>query len=260
MVFDHESISTLLAEELRRRLRDNPRYSLRSFARSLKISPGALSEILRGRRDFPVRAIANVAKTIGMNAAEAQHVLRIAKRAKLSEIEDTIPTRPVDQRILDEQIFNLVSEWYHFAILNLLECDDFAWKDIWISARLGISRTQAKMAMDLLLRLKLVVRKKEKYLSASDHVLTHSEIPSSAVRAYHREILTKAIAALEAQSLAERDISGIGMAINPADIPAVKKEIAEFQDRLLAKFTGGKKSEVYFTEIAFFKLTVGEQK
>lgn len=260
MVFDHESIPTLLSEELRRRLRDNPRYSLRSFARSLKLSPGALSEILRGRRDLPVKAIANVAKAIGMNAAEAQHLLRLAQNAKLASSGTEIPARETDQRVLNEQIFSLISEWYHFAILNLLEIDGFEWKDSWIASRLGITRTQAKMAMDLLLRLKLVARKDGKIASHNDHVLTSSEIPSSAVRAYHRQILNKAVAALETQDISERDITGIGMAIDPAHIPAMKKEIADFQDRLLAKFSRGKKTEVYFIESALFKLSVGEEK
>src|SRR5580698_8295148 len=41
---------TILEEELSRRAEVNPRYSLRAMARALGIEPGALSEILSGKR------------------------------------------------------------------------------------------------------------------------------------------------------------------------------------------------------------------
>lgn len=260
MVFDHSSVTELLVEELRRRLRDNPRYSLRAFARSLKLSPGALSEILRGRRNLPAKAIANVIKGIGMNAVEAQHLLRLMQNAKLAGHDTAIQTREKKHSVLDEQIFSLVSEWYHFAILNLIECEGFEWNAQWIAKRLGITRTQAKMAMDLLTHLKLVALRDGQLVAANDHILAQTEMPSAAIRAFHRQILGLAIASLETQSLHERDISGIGMAVDPASIPEMKKEIVEFQEKLLAKFSKGKKSEVYFVETAFFKLSVGEKK
>lgn len=264
MIYDYESIATLLAAELRRRVQSNPSYSLRSFARNLHLSPGALSEILKGRRELSLRSVSAVAKAIGLNASEAKHLLRLAQNAKAEKAgEHEIlkgPNLNADQRILSEQIFSLVSEWYHFAILNLLECEDFKWSAVWISSRLGISRIQAQMAMDLLLRLRMVEMKSGRYQGTSEHVVSSSEIPSEAIRKYHQQILNKASVALEAQAVAEREFSGIGLALDAALIPAIKKEIAEFQDRLIGKYSRGKKRDVYFMEVAFFKLTQGDQK
>lgn len=260
MLLNHDSVSELLSEELRRRLQDNPRYSLRSFARSLKMSPGSLSEILRGRRDLPLRSVNNVAKAIGLNSAEAQYLLHLVQKAKLKGEETLAPVHSANEKLVAEHVFALIAEWYHFAILNLMECEGFAWKDSWISSRLDISRTQAKLAMELLVKTGLVILKKDAVQAGSDHILTSSDIPSGAIRNYHRQILAKALAALETQDVSEREISGIGMAIDPSHIPAIKKEISEFQDRILGKYSRGKKKEVYFMELALFKLTSGEQK
>jgi hypothetical protein len=36
---------------------------------------------------------------------------------------------------------------------------------------------------------------------------------------------------------------------------AIKKEIGQFQERLIAKYGKGKKTEVYFLEMVLFKIT-----
>ncbi|NJL23805.1 MAG: TIGR02147 family protein [Calothrix sp. SM1_5_4] len=261
MILRYDSIDSFLKDELRRRVRLNPRYSLRSFARNLRMSPGALSEVLSGRRQLSLKSVPNVAQAIGLSAVESRHLLHLAQLAKAAKNKDLRElerrARVRDEAMLDEQIFALVSEWYHFAILNLLECDGFEWKASWISRRLGISLIQARMAMDLLLRLGLVRREKDRYIGKNEVVLSPREIPSAAVRNHHRQILEKAIQALEGQALTERDITGSGFALDPACLPAIKKELSEFQDRLVAKYSAGSKTEVYFLEVALFKLTQG---
>jgi uncharacterized protein (TIGR02147 family) len=253
-VFNYASIPALLSDELRRRAHANPRYSLRSFARHLNLSPGALSEILRGQRDLSLKSVPNVAKAFGLNAVEGLHLLQLAQSAKAPP-ETSLGPAPVPRQALNENVFSLVSEWYHFAILNLFDCEALQWKAAWISARLGISRIQAQMAMDLLLRVGLVERQKGRYFAKNSEVVSPANVPSTAVRNYHRQILEKAILALETQNLQERDFGGCGFAIDITQLPALKKELSDFQDRLLAKYAKGKKTEVYFLEMALFKLT-----
>lgn len=262
MAYEYESVQELLAAELRRRINKNPQYSLRSFARTLKLSPGALSEVLRGRRDLSLRAALSVAEAIGYSPDQTDHLLKLVQKAKAHRLGHAFANRaePVSRRLLSEQIFTLVSEWYHFAILNLIDCDDFKWSAPWLSRRLGISKSQAGSAMDLLIRTGLVGIERGKAKCLNSQVLAESEIPSQAIRHYHRQILEKAIEALEDLPLTERDMSGIGFALDPRHLPALKKDIADFQDRVVAKFGGGTKTEVYFMEVALFKMTKGAGK
>ncbi len=263
MIFNYDSLEAFLKDELRRRMRTNPRYSLRSFARNLQLSPGALSEILRGRREMSIKSVPHVAKAIGLNAVEAKHLLQLAQTAKTSKNETLKALGQPESReehILSEDLFGLISDWYHFAILNLLDCERLEWNAAWISKRLGITQIQAQMAMGLLLRMGLVEKRGSRVAGKTSHILSNSEIPSAAIRNYHRQILEKAALSLETQSVTERDITGTGFAIDPKALSALKKEISDFQDRIVAKYSKGVKTEVYFLEMALFKLTQGSEK
>lgn len=259
MIFNYESVDEFLKDELSRRTKSNSRYSLRSFARNLGVSPGALSEVLRGQRPLSLKVVPRIAKAIGLNATEGRHLLQLVQKAKalknkdVADLENHVQTR--DEHALSEEVFNLISEWHHFAILSLTEVDGFQWNAVWIARRLGISRLQAQMAMDLLLRLQLIEKRAGTYQGRNSSILSTQDIPSQAIRAYHRKMLEMAIEALDTQAVENREISGSGFALDPAHLPLLKKEIAQFQDRLIAKYSKGKKSEVYFLEMALFKLT-----
>jgi len=105
------------------------------------------------------------------------------------------------------------------------------------------------------MKLEIVIKKDSRYISRYDEVGFASEIPSTAVRQYHQQILQKAIASVDGQDLSERELSGCGFAVDISHLPAIKKEISEFQSQLIAKYGKGKKTEVYFLETVLFKIT-----
>src|SRR5438128_1427996 len=63
---------TILKEELAARCRQNPRYSLRAFARDLKIAPSRLSEILNGKQGLSRPAADKIARALGYGASEIE--------------------------------------------------------------------------------------------------------------------------------------------------------------------------------------------
>ena len=261
MIFEAESIQGFLMGELKRRVGVNPRYSLRAYARHLGLSPGELSEVLREKRDLSLKSALKVAKAMNLNPVETKqllHLAQVVKSRKLGTSEQLDrPVLTLEQKQLTEDTFSLIADWYHFAILNLLDLEGFKWHAGWIAKRLGLTPTQAKMAMDLLLRLGIVKQVNGRYKGADDFVLSPAGVPSEAVRSYHRQMLTKAIESLELQATSEREITGVGFAVDTKDLPAIKKEISDFQDQLSAKYSKGKRREVYFLEIAWFRLTQG---
>ncbi len=266
-VFESTSVNDFLRRELDRRLSSNPRYSLRAFARNLGMSPGELSEVLREKRPMSGKACQKVARALDLSPAEFKHLLVLAATASTErearESGTTAPLRspavPLHLRRLDEDRFRLVSDWWCFAILNLLEVDGFTWKANDISARLGITLMQAQTAMDRLERLLLVRRAPPDRAVATHDLVEHlSEVPSEAIRRYHRTLLEKAVIALDNQGRDERDITGIGMAIDKKDLKAIAREIAEFQEQIIAKYgrkrRGRKFDSIYQLEVALFRL------
>jgi uncharacterized protein (TIGR02147 family) len=262
MEVEISSAQNILLQEFNRRVRVNARYSLRAYARALGLSSGALSEILRGQRPISLKGAVKISKALGLGQAEAKkfyEAVETQKRSALSELAwNAPPPRPLDRKQLDEDAFHLVSEWYHFAILNLMDCEGFRWQARYIARRLGVSISQAQMAMGLLLRMGLVARQEEQVRASQDFVLSPSGISSAAIRKYHRQMLEKASQALELQKVSEREMTGIGFAIDPGKVDQIKKEMADFQDQIIAKYSKGKKHEVYFLEMALFRITKGD--
>src|SRR4051812_48629814 len=62
----------LLQEELLRRCRVNPKYSLRGFARLLDVSPTYLSLILNGKRPIPVKLRTEIAERLGLKPFDTE--------------------------------------------------------------------------------------------------------------------------------------------------------------------------------------------
>lgn len=267
-IFDATSVNDFLRRELDRRLGHNPRYSMRAFARHLDMSPGELSEVLREKRPISARACQKVARALNLSPMEFKHLLVLATTTGAVKAGESIPLRTTVQSAqahrLSEDRFRLVSDWWCFAILNLLDLEDVRWTSTEISNRFGISVLQAQAAMDRLERLNLVKKSGfERVVSTNDFVEHLSEVPSEAIRRYHRSLLEKAIEALDTHSFKERDVTGIGFALDRRELKAISHEIAEFQDQLIAKYgrkrRGRKFDSVYQFETALFRLSPVEK-
>lgn len=88
----------------------------------------------------------------------------------------------------------------------------------------------------------------------SDLTTTH-EIPSRAIRNFHAQVLEKAKLALETQSIEERDITGVTLAVVPEKIPLMKEEIRKFRRRISRLAKSPDATEVYQLSIQFFRLS-----
>ncbi len=263
----HPPTAQFLAEELRKRTQRNPRYSLRAFAGALGVSPGELSEVMSGKRKLTFKNAIKISSALGHSPEESDLFFsmikqEIAIRAGVTLPRDTAGS-DLERKQLSQDFFHLVSDWFCFAIINLAETRGFRFETAFIAKRLGISATDAKLAIDRLFRVGLIERANGKIRVTPDFVLAPEGVPSAAVRKFHGQILEKAKTALETQAVEERDIAGISFAVDPAQIPALKKEIHDFLDRLATRLDRAdpkKKTEVYHLETALFRLSETERK
>lgn len=261
MILEQSSYASILRDELARRTQANPRYSQRAFARDLGLSPGEVSEVLRGVRKLSLRSVLRIAKSLSLNEAETRHLGYLVQWERASGVDKEVLPGPARRQSLSTTMFNLVSDWYCFAILNLADCEGFRWNVKWIAKRLSISAAEVAAGLDRLEQVGLVERKNGRYSVCRDYVLSPDGIPSEAIRNFHRQILQKASRALDLQKISEREISGVGFAVDPKSLPAIKKEISSFLDGMVAKYGRGRHlKEVYQCEVALFRLSEPEQK
>ncbi len=243
-----------LQRELVARCKRNPRYSLRAFARTLSCDVSSLSKILRGRRPLGKRLATRFGLRLGLPPAELQRMLRTTSAR--SPENSAYRELPVDQ-------FEVISDWYHFAILELMELPAFRPNARWIARRLGLTASEANSAIERLQRVGLLAIDTDgrwKDLSAGKTTtLGNGTVTAEALRRMQRDLLAKAAEALDRTPIGLRDHSTITLAIRTRDIPWVKQELKKFRRVLGERLDASRrKDEIYCLSLAFFPLTEQE--
>jgi hypothetical protein len=176
----------LLQQELAKRCQANPNYSLRSLARSLGVEPSSLSQIISGKRALTQKMKMRLGTGLGMTVKEIQQI-----PADDRDLDGSAVVPQFQQQTLDT--FALIGDWYHYAILELTYVGDFRGDHLWISRRLGITRSEVNIAVERLVRLNLLAISPDgqwEDLSA-DGALTHLKpaMSSEAARRYQMQLL-----------------------------------------------------------------------
>lgn len=252
----------LLQQELRDRRRINAKYSARSMARDLDLSAPFLSQLLSGKRLLSDQGAERIARQLKWTSGKRRAFTLLAQiaRTKSPELRDVLSREywklnvPVRSRSgfrrLKLDVFNLISDWQHYAVLELTELKSFKAEISWIAKSLGISVERAKSSVERLTRVGLLssdLRKTEVDYRIGD-------IPSQAIRNFHRQMLKLAERALTAQSPGERDFSGCTIAVDPARLPQIRELIRNFQKELIEVANAGEKTAVYQLSTQLFRL------
>jgi plasmid maintenance system antidote protein VapI len=67
MINGQVNFKDLLKQELHQRMTKNPMYSIRSFAKALRIHPGTLSSYLNGKRKITIKSAAYLAERLNLD-------------------------------------------------------------------------------------------------------------------------------------------------------------------------------------------------
>lgn len=229
----------ILDLELKRRMETNPSYSLRAFAKSLDIESGYLSRILSGKR------------TPGKKTAE-----KILSSLDLSELP--ISTNHGNYKTLDVELFNAISDWHHYAILELTRVEGFQSNIEWIAESLGLRNEIAKEAVDRLFKLEMLVEDDEgNWKDDSGYVSTlGNNFTNKAFKNLQRQVLNKASRALDEISFEERSQSSLTFTYDEENLENLRKLIRKFESDLLEIVkTNKKKTRVYNMSFSLYPVS-----
>ena len=242
---------TIVSAELTQARAKNPQYSLRAFARRVGLHPSALSEILSGRRPFTKMTGGKILDRIDVAPEQAIRLRAALKGKHRSSPHQTVRSR--GYHVLTADQIHVLADWYHFAIRELARTHGFTKDPAWIATRLGLRKRDAAAALRRLERLKLLDEEPVQ-------VTTTHDVHSSVLQRAHRQHMELAIEALNDVDVAERDITGITMAIDPAKLPEAKRRIMKFRRELCEFLEDGKKSEVFRLNVQLFPMTKKKEK
>jgi uncharacterized protein (TIGR02147 family) len=153
--------------------------------------------------------------------------------------------------------FDAISDWYHYAILELTFTRGFSSDETWIARRLGISVSQAREAIERLIRLRLLERDSNGVLSKAHETITTAghKITAPALRHYQRQILEKAVTSLDTVAIEQRCMHSITVPVTLPNIPLAKEMIREFARALCKTLENGEPTEVYQLGIALYPVS-----
>jgi len=255
--------SSMLREELIVRCRKNPSYSARAMARDMGISPAYLSQVLSHKKMLNEDRAFHIAQALKWDLKKSRVFTTLvrfesAKDPKTKEIIlDELNKIRGSQKIafydLQLDSFRIISDWYHFAILELTCIKGFRSNPHWIANKLGITPSETVQAIERLKRLDLLKETNRRITKTKEDYTTPSA-PSAAIRGFHRQILEKAKLALVHQSVETRHFTGATMAIDPARLDEAREKVAMFRNELMQFLEKGQKTAVYQLSLQLFRL------
>lgn len=230
--------------------RQNPRYSLRAFARQLAIDHSTLSQLLRGRRPLTRKAVRRIGERLGL----AESLVSFYAR-RLDNQNDAGAGGEAVQLSLDT--FHVISDWYHAAILEVIQIKDFRPDSRWIAKSLGITVNEVSVALQRLLRLGLLQMAGAKWINQSaDAKIANEELTPDLRKKLRAQGHRQAMAAIErapGECLAQHSIT---LAIDSKQLPRFDDLVREFLESLQALLgETPDKDDVYEFQISAFPVT-----
>lgn len=223
----------------------NNQFSLRAFARILKVSPASLSEFLSGKRLLSEKMLFKLADNLSLSPLQLEEL----GHKVLKDKNEILPKDRKNKRVVqleDDQYF-LVSDWHYYTILCLAETKNFKEDYEWIAQRIKSTPKKVKVAVERLIRLNLLTYNEENQLTLNqtDEFVTSEGTLNSSLRKRHSENFDHARESLYNDELDNRDFSFATIAVDPKKIVQAKKMIREFQNKLFDFLEDGDKTEVY---------------
>jgi transcriptional regulator with XRE-family HTH domain len=227
------------------RCKRNGRYSLRAFAKALNIDPSSLSQILSGKRPLTKKSMETICKRLGASPKE----LRDFALLKVDSSEDHYHQIQMDT-------FSVISDWYHYAILELTFVSGFKADPKWIGKKLSITTEEARSAIERLKRLGLLLEENGSTIKSSKFLTNLSNVDSSAAhRELQKQIIEKALLSIDDCPQEEKDITSMTMAIDVSNLETARGLIRKFRRDLCALLEDGDQTRVYNLGIQLYPIS-----
>lgn len=234
------SFRDLLRERFVTLKQKNASFSLRAYARYLNVDQSFLSKVLKGEKKFSPEIMAQLSERLGLSPAQTHSLLNSS-----------------GFQTLEEDQFRFVSDWSHFAILELAKTKSFKPDATYIAARLKLHIEEVRASLDRLEKFGFIERAEESFqLKRANNTWTQNTKTTEARRQLQRQYLEKSLKALDEVDFQEREHGSLTIAISKKKIPAFKQRLSEIRQQLAQEFqTEDALDEVYQLTTSLFPLT-----
>lgn len=245
-----------LAREFAARRAKDKRYSNAAFARDLGISASMLCRVLKGTKRLSTESALCIAARMPWPERRRRAFVESVRMRKAStggmesgsEVDET-------ETLLSADAFALIARWQHPAILELLRLQSVDGRSTEVATLLEITPAQAREALDRLARLGLAKVEDGRWHRTGNGHIRVPDVPSSAIRGFHKSMLDKAWDALERVSPERRDCTGLVVATTPERVSTAKRLIERFRSELRAHLEDCEPTIISHLAIQLFPLS-----
>ncbi len=224
-----------MASEIKKAQKSNPRYSMRSFANKVGISPSALSQILAGKRKASSKLVNTICDRLKLDPEDRSQLLKnfFDRDLNLPDFSADSQDPAARHTLISAEAFSVIADWYHFAVLSLLKTDDFENNPSWIARRLGIDETMASDSLAKLKRLGLIQEDAHGKLTRThQRIRTSDDLLDLSLQKNQLQTLILAKDAITNLPQHLRDFTTLTVATHPDQVIKAKALIRKFQDEL----------------------------
>lgn len=249
MTTEYSLFRNALNDEFLKRTKKNSRFSIRAFSQQLDIEPSSLAQILGGKRKLTQKMCDRLGAKLGFGPLKMRTLMKSVKREEKSFGAFNK---------LEEDAFKVITDWYYYAILELTTCDEFQPKPLWISRVLGITFAETTNAIERLKRLNyLEITPEGKWIDRlGDTNNLGNEFKAPAFTEHQRQVLKKALEALDKTSYDKRVQSSMTVTVSKEKVTEAKSMILNFIEELNDFLKSGQtKDEVYNISVSLFPIT-----
>ena len=238
---------------------------MRAFARDLGVSSARLSQVLSRKHGLSIEAAQEFATKLKLNTDETkwfvESVGALHSRNKSAKSEYSLKIQEYKRTAkkfseIHLEYFKVISDWYHFAILELTYMEDFQNDHSWIAEKLGISLLEVSEAISRMKDLDLITEENGVLKDVFKFLATPNDVPSASLKKFNTQLMKKAMEALYEQDVMKREIASNIFSVRKDKVPEFKEKLRVFRRDMENEASQLKgKDAVYCLSMQFYELT-----
>lgn len=253
---DSEGVKIFTLNDLSKRLGYKSPSLLSMIANGKRLPSNEILEVLfeewkveSAQREI-IRLRLEIEKRIKKNKPAVGLIARLAKIDKKSKYQ-----------MIDLDAFNSIKEWHNLVLQMLVTTPGFKEDYTQISYQLKrkVTPAQVRKGIETLIKVGLIKRNSktgelESATPDSSNETTH-DIPSEAIREHHKGMISRALEAVDEQTVDERHLNALTMKFNREKKDEAKTFILNFVKEFNDKFFDAHSNDIHQLNVQFFEHT-----
>jgi len=223
-----------------------PQFSLRWFAQRAGFSSHSFPGLLvAGKRNLGEEGLERLAKALRLKGRAATYFRALVRHNQSKTPADRETTLDAlkklragrDAHRLRKDQWEYYDRWWHPVVRELVAYSDWRGEPGRLAGMLSppITAEQARLSIELLERLGLVVRSKDGRWSQTDGVVSAVDVPGAVLREARTQYLLRAVEASERLPPTERHASWAVLAMGRKTFQEISRLLDEARQRALAE-------------------------